>query len=194
MPHPDFNPPGKPPKLTGRKSTLTGLFITTLTPYIEPTDAEVDEALSILGMSRGNCRCAYCGNTKTEWDHFRPVVRNRAPTGYITEIANLVPACAKCNQSKSGSDWKKWMLGNAVHSPKRRGVPDLMQRVARLEAFESWRTPTRIDYPVIANSERWEKHQNYLSSVLAILAEAEVHAKELREYVEQSLRKQRDAR
>ncbi|WP_240635889.1 hypothetical protein [Caldimonas tepidiphila] len=85
------------------------------------------------------------------------------------------------------------MLGDAVHSPNRRGISDLMERVARLEAFERWRTPTRIDYPVIATAERWAKHQNYLSLVLAILAEAEVHAKELREHVEQSLRRQRDA-
>jgi hypothetical protein len=30
MAHPDFNPPGAPPKLTSRRSTITGLFFTSL--------------------------------------------------------------------------------------------------------------------------------------------------------------------
>lgn len=180
MPHPDFNPPGEPPKLTSRRSTLTGLFYTALTPYVEPTEAEVDEVLRILDMKRGACVCAYCGDKKSEWDHFRAVVKDRKPTGYITEIANLVPSCGKCNQSRGNRDWREWMRSKARHSPTTRQVKDMDERMKRLEAFEAWGEPVKIDYEALAGAERWIKHTKHLDDVLALLEEAEIHAKELR--------------
>jgi 5-methylcytosine-specific restriction endonuclease McrA len=172
VPHPDFNPPGKPSKLTGRRSTLTGLFVTTLTPYLEPSDAEVDEALAVLGMSRGHCVCAYCGDRKTEWDHFRAVVEGRQPTGYITELHNLVPACGKCNQSRGNKPWREWMLSDAPHSPKSRGKPDIAARQAKLEAF--------LDYVAIAGQEEWRRHRENLEAVLGMLERAEELAATIR--------------
>ena len=187
MRHPDFKAPGKPLKLTARNSTMTGLFFSTLTPFVEPTEAEIDRALSILGMSRGQCVCAYCGDKKSEWDHFRPIISGRAPTGYITEIANLVPSCGKCNQSKSGSYWKDWILGNAPNSPKSRGIRDLKKRIARLETFESWKIPRRIAYEKVASRKQWAKHRDFLERVLRLLADAEKHARELRSLFAQTL-------
>jgi 5-methylcytosine-specific restriction endonuclease McrA len=180
MPHPDFNPPGKPPKLTGRRSTITGLFFTSLTPYVEPTEEEVDLALNILGMKRGECVCAYCGDKKSEWDHFRAVVKDRTPTGYITEIANLVPSCGKCNQSRGNKDWKAWMLGKARHSPTARGLSDIQARIQRLEAYEAWGKPVKIDYKALAGKEGWRQHLTHLEEVLALLEKAEAHASALR--------------
>ena len=180
MAHPDFNPPGDPPKITGRRSTLTGLFFTSLTPYIEPSEAEVDEVLKILGMTKGQCVCAYCGDKKSEWDHFRAVVKDRKPTGYITELANLVPACGKCNQSRGNKDWKQWMTGSAKQSPAMRQIKNLEERVRYLEAFEAWSQPVRIDYESLAGKEKWDAHLKYLSDVLLTLETAEHHAKVLR--------------
>jgi hypothetical protein len=180
MGHPSFNPPGKPPKLTGRRSTITGLFTTTLTPYIEPTEAEVDEALSILGMSRESCSCAYCGDTKTEWDHFRAVVEGRQPTGYITELHNLVPSCGKCNQSRGNTPWREWMVGNAKLSPTTRGKPDVRDRMAKLDAYEKWTRPICLDYAAIAGPMRWQQHREFLEEVLRLLERAEALAVELR--------------
>jgi hypothetical protein len=180
MTHPDFNPPGDAPKLTGRRSTITGLFFTSLTPYVEPTDEEVDEALGILGMNRGSCVCAYCGGPKSEWDHFRAIVKDRRPTGYITEIANLVPACGKCNQSRGNKDWKTWMLGKSRHSPTTRGIVETEARIKRLEAYESWGKPIKIDYACLAGEEGWRKHIEHLEEVLALLEQAEEHASALR--------------
>lgn len=180
MPHPDFNPPGDAPKLTGRRSTITGLFFTSLTPYIEPSDAEVDGALKILGMRRGSCVCAYCGDPKTEWDHFRAIVKDRRPTGYITEIANLVPACGKCNQSRGNKDWKEWMLGKAKRSPTVRKIPDTETRVERLAAYEAAGKPIKIDYEDLAGEEGWRQHLRHLDEVLQLLERAEEHASKLR--------------
>ena len=191
MPHPDFNPPGKPPKLPGRRSTLTGLFFTTLTPYVEPTEAEVDEALAVLGMERGSCVCAYCGDKKSEWDHFRAVVKNRKPTGYITEIANLVPACGKCNQSRGNKDWKAWMLGTAAQSPTTRRIQDISERIRRLEAFALWSKPVCINYAELVEEDHWTLHTTNLERVLSLLEEAEAHAMKLRALAEVEARRQR---
>ena len=191
MPHPDFNPPGKPPKLTGRRSTLTGLFFTTLTPYIEPSEAEVDEALAVLGMRRGACVCAYCGDKKSEWDHFRAVVKGRKPTGYITEIANLVPACGKCNQSRGNKEWKTWMLGSAAQSPTTREIQGIPEKVQRLEAFERWSKPVCISYANLAEADHWTLHTTNLERVLKLLEEAEAHAVKLRALAEAEARRQR---
>ena len=192
VPHPDFNSPGKAPKLTSRRSTLTGLFFTTLTPYVEPTESEVDEALAVLGMKRGSCVCAYCGDKKSEWDHFRAVVRERKPTGYITEIANLVPACGKCNQSRGNKDWEKWMRGSASQSPASRRIVDIEQRIIRLKAFASWRTPVCIDYAKLTTVDHWNFHTKNLERVLSLLEEAEGHAVDLRSLAGIEARRQRD--
>jgi len=108
----------KPMKITGRSSSITNAFINSIIPVIPPTEEEVKEALSILGMSKERFECAYCGATASEWDHLRPLVMDKQPTGYISEIHNLVPSCGKCNQSKGNKDWRTWMLSDAKLSPK----------------------------------------------------------------------------
>lgn len=191
MAHPDFNPPGKPPKLTGRRSTLTGLFFTTLTPYIEPSAQEVDEALAVLGMQSGKCVCAYCGDAKSEWDHFRAIVKDRKPTGYITELHNLVPSCGKCNQSRGNKPWRLWMLSDARHSPKSRGKANIDERMRCLEAYELWSKPVRLDYQTIAGIEQWQQHVGNLEQVLRQLERAEELASTIRAKSETEARRQR---
>lgn len=191
MSHPDFNPPGKPPKLTSRRSTLTGLFFTTLTPYLEPTESEVEVALGVLGMKRGVCVCAYCGDKKSEWDHFRAVVKDRKPTGYITEIANLVPVCGKCNESRGNKEWKAWMRGTSALSPATRGVPDIENRIRHLDDFAAWRSPVRIDYANLRTDAQWKQHTENLEKILKLLEDAELHARDSRTLAEAEARRQR---
>ena len=92
--------------MVSRKSSITNAFVNTLIPQIPPTVEEIEQALTVLAMDPADVRCAYCGDAKTEWDHLRPLVVKQRPTGYITEIANLVPACGKCNQSKRNAEWR----------------------------------------------------------------------------------------
>src|SRR4051812_27975243 len=95
--------------MVSRKSSITNAFVNAIIPVVPPTVAEIAEALRILGMEAEDVRCAYCGDKSTEWDHLRPLVKARRPTGFISEIGNLVPACGKCNQSKGNSGWESWM-------------------------------------------------------------------------------------
>jgi HNH endonuclease len=136
-----------PMNVTGRSSSITNAFINAIIPAFDPTEEEELEALHILGMEPHDIRCAYCGDKFTEWDHLRPIITNQEPTGYITEIANLVPSCGKCNQSKGKSDWRTWMEGKARFSPKTRGIPDLPTRIARLQSYEDWRNLEKSTLP-----------------------------------------------
>ena len=87
-----------------------------------------------------------------------PIVLKQRPTGFISEIANLVPSCGKCNQSKGNTHWKKWILGTtAKHSPTVRKL-DTAERIARLEAYEQWLIPTKIDFETVLGKEEWDKY------------------------------------
>jgi len=166
----------KPVKITGRSSSITNSFINSIIPVIQPTEAQVKEALEILGMNHDSFRCAYCGDTASEWDHLRPLVMNKQPTGYISEIHNLVPACGKCNQSKGNKPWAAWMLSTAKLSPKTRGIPDIEQRMQRLQNYEQWEQPTMVDFEQIVGSELWQQHWANCEKVQAMMREAQATA------------------
>lgn len=144
--------------MVSRKSSITNAFVNAVIPTIVPTPQEIGEALTILGMSHEDVRCAYCGDKSTEWDHLRPLVRNRRPTGFISEIANLVPSCGKCNQSKGNKPWKAWLMSSARLSPTGRGVAGIEERVEALHRYEKWRPPTQIDFTSILGAEEWERY------------------------------------
>jgi hypothetical protein len=175
-----------PVKITGRTSTITNSFVNSIIPVFAPSVEEVHEVLKMLGMSPEDVRCAYCGERASEWDHLRPIVRGQRPTGFVSEIANLVPACGKCNQSKSGHDWRKWMEGSARLCPKVRGVPDLAERIARLEAFERWREPRRVDFEATAGTELWKQHWQNHASLLERMRQCQVIAEQIRVAVKQA--------
>jgi hypothetical protein len=184
--HPQFDLPSRG-SIKGRSSSITAAFFQTVTPVVIPSDEEVDEALRILGMSRDWCVCAYCGDTKTEWDHFRSIVHQRKPTGFITEIANLVPACGKCNQSKGSKHWKTWMLSSAQRAPATRGIKNLDEKVLRLQHFEAWRVPLRLDYAAIIGEDLWREYIRHWESLLDAMSNAQKHAEELRRLIEAHL-------
>lgn len=173
--------------ITGRTSTITNSFVNAIIPVFPPTQAEIVEALSVLGMSIEDVRCAYCGDRTTEWDHLRPLVRGKRPTGYVSEITNLVPACGKCNQSKGGQDWRTWMCGSARLCPTVRKVADLQARIARLEAFERWRKPRCVDFEAMAGKELWAQHWQNHQQLLASMQECQLTAEKVRLAVKQAV-------
>jgi hypothetical protein len=172
--------------VTGRSSSITNAFVSAIIPVIEPSEEEEREALSILRINPEDIRCAYCGDKATEWDHLRPIISNQEPTGYITEIANLVPSCGKCNQSKGKSHWRVWMEGTARLSPKTRGVPNLADRIARLQSYENWRQPRKIDFAAVVGPDMWQRHRQNWRSVLDLLKKSQELASEIRSLVQKA--------
>lgn len=168
--------------ITGRTSSITNSFINAIIPVVPPTPDEVVTALEILGMS-DRVRCAYCGDPHTEWDHLRPLVVGKQPTGYISEIHNLVPACGKCNQSKGNKSWEAWMFGPAALSPKTRGVPNLSTMAERLAEYELWAEPTRLDFAALAGPDLWGQHWVHHARIVDLMKEAQALAVEIREQV-----------
>jgi len=181
-----------PMKITGRASSITNAFINAIIPVVRPMDAEIAEALEILGMTEQTFRCAYCGDTVTEWDHLRPLIKAKMPTGYISEIRNLVPSCGKCNQSKGNKDWRTWIQSTAARSPAQRRIPDLERRIERLEAYEAWGKPTCLDFAQIVGQELWNQHQSNLQEIQTALCEAQKLAAQIRLKVRQAHETNRD--
>jgi hypothetical protein len=164
----------------GRSSSITNAFVGSIIPVIPPTEAEVAEALSILGMSSTDVRCAYCGDPYTEWDHLNALVVNQEPTGYISELANLVPSCGKCNQSKGKKPWRDWMRSSAPRCPSMRGVADLEVRMERLEMYEQWRRAKNFNFRSMVGEELWEEHRKNWREMLAQMKKSQECANKLK--------------
>jgi hypothetical protein len=172
--------------MVSRKSSITNAFVNALIPVIPPTADEIATALDILGMYPSDVRCAYCGDPSTEWDHLRPLVLKRRPTGYISEIGNLVPACGKCNQSKGNSNWLTWMRSNAERSPARRGVPDLERKTERLAAYEKWKDIQPINLEQIVGPDAWKEYWDDYDRLVDALKDSQKLADRLKERIRQA--------
>lgn len=166
--------------ITGRSSSITNAFIAAIIPVVYPTNGEILEALEILQIDPQYPVCAYCSDPYTEWDHLRPLVVQQRPTGYISEIANLVPACGKCNQSKGNKPWRSWILSDAPRSPKSRQVTGIEGKIARLEAYEEWRDVTPLDFEQIIRRDLWERHWRNWQRVLQEMRESQDLAIEIK--------------
>ena len=167
----------KSQSITGRSSTIRNAFIASIVPRHNPSEKEIKEALSILKISREALRCAYCGDKSSEWDHLQPLVIDKKPTGYISEIRNLVPSCGKCNQSKGNRYWKDWMLGNAKLSPKSRRIPDIEKRIERLKKYENWGA-RKFDFSM--SKEPWKEHFQNLDKILNMMKKSQNLAKKIK--------------
>lgn len=179
----------KPVGIKGRTSTITNSFVNGIIPVIEPTDGELEESLKILKLSKEDLKCAYCGDRATEWDHLRPIVTKKRPTGYISEIHNLVPACGKCNQSKGGKYWKDWINSAAKLSPKKREVSNLDEKVKRLEAYEKWGNVKPVDLENLVGANLWKKHWQNCQNLHIQMNEAQKLSDQIRDTIRGKIKK-----
>jgi 5-methylcytosine-specific restriction endonuclease McrA len=159
--------------ITGRSSSIRNVFVAAIIPVTKPAAAEIRAVLEILQMKPDNLRCSYCGDRASEWDHLRPLVEQGKPTGFPSSIKNLVPSCGKCNQSKGKSDWKVWMRGNAPQSPKLRGVPDLEDRISRLDQYEKWAECKALDIQNNVDRQLWDEYYALQAMILQKMREAQ---------------------
>jgi hypothetical protein len=95
----------------------------------------------------------------------------------------LVPACGKCNQSKGNKPWHNWIVSSAQLSPKTRGVSDLSKRIERLQAYEAWKNPTKIDFESVVGKEKWEQHWANWELVQSTMRQAQKLATEINQTI-----------
>jgi HNH endonuclease len=165
--------------MKSRKTTITNAFVSAIIPVEPPTPEDIAEALLVLGMTAESVVCSYCGDKCNAWDHLRPLVVGRRPTGYISEIANLVPACSPCNSSKTNKHWRDWMTGKAPQSPTSRAIQNLQIRIERLEAFECWRKPTKVDFAAIIGEQEFEAYWQELDRIIGEMECGHAKSKEI---------------
>lgn len=177
----------KPLKITSRSSSITNSFVQAIIPDVAPAIAEIEETLRILGMTAHNKTCVYCGVSATDWDHLRPLVRHKKPTGYLNEPRNIVPSCGPCNQSKSGADWQKWMQGKARGAPLSKGVKDVAERIARLQAFEAWGEVVPVIFEEMIPATEWQNYWMLLDQIQEKMKLAQIEADKIRAAITASL-------
>lgn len=175
-------------KITARSSSITNAFIQAIIPTKHWNDADEAEALAIFGQSQPGLLCVYCGQKASDWDHLRPLVRDKKPTGYIHEIRNLVPSCGSCNQSKSGADWREWFLSKTANSPSRRGIADNDKRLALIDKFVEWGNVTQLDASEFGSEQDLAQYWSLLSDVQKSLTYAQRFAEELKSRCVHSLK------
>ena len=144
--------------LIGRKSTISNAFAISVTPYIRPSDDDLEKYYSELKIEEG--QCAYCLGKGDGKDHLKPLVSDGMPTGYITDIHNLVPCCQRCNSSKGSKSFREWYKSKEnISRLKKDGLTDeqIESRYSIICSFED-KIPEPINYEAIVGKELWEEY------------------------------------
>ncbi|MCA9467985.1 MAG: hypothetical protein KC643_21425 [Nitrospira sp.] len=71
------------------------------------------------------------------------------------------------------------MFSTAKLSPTARGIKDIPERVKRLEAYESSKAPTKMDFASIVGQDVWAQHENNLERVQSLMRESQKFAEKI---------------
>lgn len=157
--------------LKGRSSTISNAFAISITPYIYPSADEVNNFYISLDIQEG--QCGYCLGYANAMDHIKPLVTNGLPTGYITDIHNLVPCCSACNSSKGKKDFSEWYLSqNNVNRLHKRGLndKDIQKRFNIILNYIS-RIGEPLNYKEILGDDLWNEYLARRTNLIAALRE-----------------------
>lgn len=158
--------------LKDRISTINNAYATGITPYIRPdNENEIDQYYKELGVKKN--QCAYCLGEGNGMDHLKPLVKNGMPSGYITDIHNLVPCCSRCNSSKGSKSFEDWYLSDKnIKRLKKLGLDDnkINERYKKICDFED-KIPGPIDYEKIVGKDKWEEYKSRKKKLVKQLEE-----------------------
>jgi len=176
--------------LKGRSSTISNAFAIAVTPFVRPEDDELNEYYEALGIEEG--KCAYCvvaeGNGR---DHLKPLVKDGMPTGYITDIHNLVPCCQKCNSSKGSKSFDEWYKSpDNISRLKKLGLNDeiIETRYRKIHEFES-RIGEPLDYEKLVGTDLWNEYKDRRKKLLQILDENQKFCDKLNSIIVSKMKK-----
>lgn len=183
-----FKMPAKS-NLKGRSSTISNAFAISITPFIYPSKKEIAEFYKLLDIKEG--QCAYCLGDGNGMDHLKPLVRNGLPTGYITDINNLVPCCQACNSSKGSKEFEEWYKSpQNIKRLRERGLTDdlFQHRFEVISAFEK-RITNPIDYEKILGKEKWNEYKIRKMQLIEQLNENQRFCDELNTIIMEAIKK-----
>jgi hypothetical protein len=61
----------------------------------------------------------------------------------------------------------------AALSPTARGIPDVAERVKRLEAYENWHVPTKMDFEAVVDNDTWSQHWQNWERMQSLMRESQ---------------------
>jgi hypothetical protein len=97
-------------RIIGRWTTINGAFQHAIDVPELYDENKARTALELLGQDPdADLTCVYCGDPAKTWDHLNNNVMDGWFSGYGSRIYNLVPACRRCNESKTQKPWKKYL-------------------------------------------------------------------------------------
>lgn len=109
---------------------------------------EVGKVLTFFGTDPPEC--VFCGSPEVKrWDHLVAISK-----GGETVLGNMVPACARCDDSKRDVTFEEWVMSDAAGSPKSLGIKDIDQRVERIKAYIQY-----FGYIPRSLEERLDEHE-----------------------------------
>lgn len=176
--------------LKSRTSTISNAFAISITPYIKPTKEQEKKLMEILDISEG--QCAYCLRYANSTDHFRPLVDKGEPSGFISDIHNLVPCCASCNSSKGKRNWDEWFLSEKnIKNLESLGLSkeDINHRFECLKNFSN-NANKKLNYWEILGEEKWNEFLSRKNKLNEMLKENQKFCDELNAQIKASLREE----
>lgn len=181
-----FKMPSKS-NLTGRISTINNAFAISITPYIKPSEEEIEEMYKNLKLKENEC--AYCLNEANSMDHLKPLVNNFLPTGYITNIKNLVPCCSSCNSSKGSREFVEWY--NDEKNRQRlykRGMTEekIIERLKIIEEYEK-NVDEPLDYSKILGEKLYKEYKEHRENLEKMLQKEQEFCNKLAEKIQKEL-------
>lgn len=133
-------------------------------------------ACHLRSSSDADLTCAYCGRSAELLDHLNSTVFNKKASGYFAELANLVPACRPCNESRGSKLWEPWL--RSKHADE--DGEAIERRVAVMRRFEQWRTAECLVPRESGTAEQWAEYDRIRAEIHDLLRRARRAADGLR--------------
>lgn len=108
----------------------------------------------------GDLRCFYCEAVEpTRWDHLHAVSR-----GGETLLGNLVPACARCDDSKQNRDVDEWVASKSKHRSSLERLPVLQARIA---AYQQHFGYVPVEFEQRLSPEQLRRYRRFREQITA---------------------------
>ena len=174
--------------LKGRSSTISNAFAISITPYIYPSMEEIENFYEQLSIKEG--QCAYCLGDANSMVHLKPLVTDGLPTGYITDIHNLVPCCSACNSSKGKKDFSTWYLSKSnLGRLHKRGLSNECIK-ERYNIISKYMTHVNepLDYREILGDDLWNEYLFRRKALISSLRENQEFCDKLDKIIRDSIK------